>query len=83
MWLVVLVIALAEAAHIGYSTRNGRDLRDLKNKVEMPWLYDEHNGLYSLIRQLERNKAKTAEFRSKNAATKPNPKKIIKVTKKK
>lgn len=48
----MVVIALIEAAIIGYNINLGREVQELRNKVEMPWLHEEHNGLYTAIKSL-------------------------------
>lgn len=52
----ILVLALVNAFIIGWLTHTARELSVLKGKVEYPYLFDEHNGLYKLIMAVKNDK---------------------------
>lgn len=53
MNFLILAIALIQAVIIGFNLRLGNDVRNLRNKVEMPWFYEEHNGLFTAIKSMQ------------------------------
>jgi hypothetical protein len=45
---MVYLIGLVQAFIIGYLFYMSKELRELKHKIEFPWLYSDKNGLYKL-----------------------------------